>query len=408
MKIRTLQLVALLVTMVTLAGCHASPAWKWKTHVGDTHDTSIVAPLGVGDNMVFAVASQPRPGRYPGNAYQFMQAFDKDTGHFLWHYQLGRHPDVGGCGVTQPVFDRGIVYVALECSNIEAVDTSTGQKLWVFPPMGEIEQGKPLFAYPRIEECSTPVVAESEVYFLCSYSDMMATMAGEARGDADVLLALDRTSGYPVWEFLTPSSLGKSPIAVTQSNVFMVNGEKVLQAIDRKAGEVVWEFGTEFGITSPPFAVQGQIFTASYEGDMPDILILDEQTGEVDRQIPVAAEEGWLDRVALMDDVILGVLNVWRIEMPSKGYLYAIDAQTGQTRWRFSAGDSINPASLTFHDNTIFLSTYTTLFALDGATGKVKWRFRDRKGMVAPTLGDDVLYVGDDAGYIYAIPLDKE
>jgi len=401
------RLAVLLTTIYALSGCHSSPSWKWKTHVGDTKDTSIIAPLGLGDDMIFVAASQPRPGRYPSNTYQFMQAFDKNTGYFLWHYQLGRNPDIGGCGVTQPVFDDGVVYVALECSNIEAVDTSTGQKLWVFPPLGEIKQGKPLFAYPHIEQCSTPVVTTNEVYFLCSYSDMSALRLGKEIGNTDILLALDRTSGYPLWEFLTPKSSGKIPIAVTQDKVFMVDGEGVLQAVDRKTGKGVWKFSTEFGVTSPPFAEHDQIFTASYYGRQLQIIILDEKTGSTKKEISIMVKEGRVDRVTGSKGVIFSIVNVYRIERSLKGYLYAIDAQSGDKIWKFSAGDRINPDSLILTDNTIYISTYNTLFALDRLTGKVKWRFKDKKGLVAPILVDDTIYIGDYKGYIYALSVDS-
>ena len=407
MKSSMFRSLILLALTLVVTGCAAipyvNPPVKWKSHVGDTRDTSIVAPLGIGDNMVFVAAQVPRPGRYPWNSYQFMQAFDKNTGGFLWHYQLGRHPDIGGCGITQPIFNDGVVYIALECSNIEAMDTTTGQKLWVFPPLGKIEQGKPIFAYPRIENCSPPVVKDATVYFLCSYLDMSAQFSGDPAGDADMLLALDRTSGVPLWRYVMPRSDSKSAVTITKDKVIFWDGKQILHAVSRETGEDVWEFRTEDGLTSPPFEINGRIFTADYQEGHPSIIVLEESTGNLLHRVPVMAEKGVIAHLHIEEDTIFAVVNEWRVEMSSQGHLYAIDLQSGKENWRFDVNDSIGP--LVVDGNAIYFSTYSEIFSLTQSTGAVKLRFHDANGILSPTLADSVIYTGNTHGKIYAIPV---
>jgi outer membrane protein assembly factor BamB len=57
------------------------------------------------------------------------------------------------------------------------------------------------------------------------------------------------------------------------------------------------------------------------------------------------------------------------------GNVYALDAATGEQRWKFKTGDVVH-ASPAFADGVLFFGSWDSYFyAVDAATGKEKWRF---------------------------------
>jgi outer membrane protein assembly factor BamB len=92
-----------------------------------------------------------------------------------------------------------------------------------------------------------------------------------------------------------------------------------------------------------------------------------------------------------------GVARLWRVRLgpvyrgpgvdaaartlfvPSADHLYALDAGTGLTRWRFDAGAPVlSSPVLDGRDEYVVFSAGTQLFALDAATGRLGWRVPDR------------------------------
>src|SRR4029077_10981721 len=57
------------------------------------------------------------------------------------------------------------------------------------------------------------------------------------------------------------------------------------------------------------------------------------------------------------------------------GNLYALDALTGDLRWKFKTGDVVH-ASPAFVNGVVFVGSWDSYFyAVDAKTGKEKWRF---------------------------------
>ncbi|AVH54633.1 MULTISPECIES: PQQ-binding-like beta-propeller repeat protein [Streptomyces] len=83
------------------------------------------------------------------------------------------------------------------------------------------------------------------------------------------------------------------------------------------------------------------------------------------------------------------------------GNLYAVDAETGNERWAFDAGGPLvqSPAVA---DGIVYVSTVTgTLYAVDATSGKPRWDFDTGSEATAPTVAGGVVYVGG-FGYLYA------
>jgi outer membrane protein assembly factor BamB len=78
-------------------------------------------------------------------------------------------------------------------------------------------------------------------------------------------------------------------------------------------------------------------------------------------------------------DVYLSSPSVWNGTVyfgSGDGNIYALDASSGTLKWKFQTGDVVH-SSPAIADGTLYIGSWDTyLYALDAATGKEKWRFK--------------------------------
>ncbi len=94
------------------------------------------------------------------------------------------------------------------------------------------------------------------------------------------------------------------------------------------------------------------------------------------------------------------------------GNIYALDATTGDLKWKFKTGDVVH-ASPAIADGKLFIGSWDSYFyALDSATGKELWRFKtgedpDMHNQVgiqsSATVADGVVYFGCRDSNLYAL-----
>src|SRR3990172_7326231 len=106
--------------------------------------------------------------------------------------------------------------------------------------------------------------------------------------------------------------------------------------------------------------------------------------------------------------VVEGVVYVGSYE----GYLYALDAESGEMLWRFKAGDRVYSSPAVVEGVVYTGSGDGYLYALDADSGKMLWRdpwgygypvggeFRTEVSSTA--VADGVVYVGS-GGWLYAL-----
>lgn len=85
------------------------------------------------------------------------------------------------------------------------------------------------------------------------------------------------------------------------------------------------------------------------------------------------------------------------------GFLHAVDAATGQQRWRVSVGEYVLRTTPTYHEGTLYVVAGFDTIALDAATGEERWRTTIRyAGTASPTVAGDEVYVVSQEGWLYA------
>ena len=86
------------------------------------------------------------------------------------------------------------------------------------------------------------------------------------------------------------------------------------------------------------------------------------------------------------------------------GIVYALDATTGDERWRFEArGDILSSPAVV--DGVVYVGSKDNyVYALDATTGWESWHL-ETGGQVlsSPTVVNGVVYIGSDDGYVYAL-----
>jgi outer membrane protein assembly factor BamB len=83
--------------------------------------------------------------------------------------------------------------------------------------------------------------------------------------------------------------------------------------------------------------------------------------------------------------------------------VFALDARTGAERWVYRSGDGDN-GSPSVVDGTLYFGS-SGLIALNAATGQYKWR-HDTGGYIdlsSPAVANGTVYIGATDGNVYAI-----
>jgi outer membrane protein assembly factor BamB len=94
------------------------------------------------------------------------------------------------------------------------------------------------------------------------------------------------------------------------------------------------------------------------------------------------------------------------------GHLYALDAASGELRWKFQTGDVVH-ASPALANGVLYVGSWDSyLYAVDAASGKEKWRYHSGEDAAihnqvgfqsSPAVADGVVYTGCRDSNLYAI-----
>jgi eukaryotic-like serine/threonine-protein kinase len=224
------------------------------------------------------------------------------------------------------------------------------------------------------------------------------------------------------WKFETHGQVLSSP-AVTAEAVYIGSNDHFMYALDRASGTQKWKFKTESRITSSPAVSGGVVYFGSFDGNF---YAVDAAKGELKWKFGVPGERrftathlhGTVPSAEAMPDPFDFFLSspvVWNGSVYfGSGDLsvYALDAGSGELKWKFKTGDVVH-ASPAISDGTLFVGSWDSYFyALDAETGKVKWRFKtgedpDTHNQIgiqsSAAVVDGVVYFGCRDSNLYAV-----
>ena len=188
------------------------------------------------------------------------------------------------------------------------------------------------------------------------------------------------------WQFQTKGQVLSSP-AVTSDTVYIGSSDHFLYALNRETGAETWKFKTEGRVTSSPAVSGGNIYFTCYDGNT---YAVDAATGTQKWKFGLPGErrfaathlhgatlngetmpdpfDFYLSSPVVVDGIVYfgsGDTNV-----------YALDAASGQLKWKFKTGDVVH-ASPAIADGKLYIGSWDSYFyALDAKSGKEIWRFK--------------------------------
>ena len=224
------------------------------------------------------------------------------------------------------------------------------------------------------------------------------------------------------WKFQTGDRLVSSP-AYADGVIFFGSDDGNVYAVDAADGHQLWQLHTGGPVPSTPAIAGELVYVASYDGKF---YALDRRTGkpqwkfatEGERRFEAKGLHGMQPRnqtIADPFDVYLSspVVADGAVYFGSgDGNLYALDALSGELRWKFHTGDVVH-ASPAYADGVVFFGSWDSYFyAVDARTGAEKWRFHGGEDssfhnqvgfQSSPTIAGGVVYTGCRDSNLYAI-----
>jgi outer membrane protein assembly factor BamB len=313
----------------------------------------------------------------------------------LWQFQAG------GSASRSPAIAGGVVYIGSDDSILYALDAMTGAEVWRYDA-GEAAE-------------ITPTVAGGMAYLNTIGGALIAIDAatGEetwrfaepiaadstpavvdgllyAANEAGNLFAIDPATGEERWRYAAAAEFSRSP-AVADGRVFVGTSDGRAYGVDAASGAELWEFvGDEPGnIVGTMTAADGVV----YAGQTATLYALDAATGEV--RWRNAETEGFRP-------MTVGGGRLYGSGLENT--VYALDATNGTVLWSFPTNGLIQ-ASPAVVDGVVYVASYDrNLYALDAASGEERWRFAlDGEMNFGPSVAHGVVYASTTAGTVYAI-----
>jgi outer membrane protein assembly factor BamB len=224
------------------------------------------------------------------------------------------------------------------------------------------------------------------------------------------------------WKFPTGDRIVSSP--VEKDGVIYFGGDDGnVYAVGAADGRQRWKRATGGPVPSTPAIAGDTLYVGSYDGKF---YALDARTGVPrwkfttggERRFEARGLHGFQPRTQTIADAFDVFLSSPVVAGGSvyfgsgDGHVYALDAASGEQKWKFRTGDVVH-ASPAYADGVLYFGSWDSYFyAVDAATGAERWRFHGGEDPVihnqvgfqsSPAIVDGVVYTGCRDANLYAI-----
>ncbi|OQX56637.1 MAG: hypothetical protein B5M53_00415 [Candidatus Cloacimonas sp. 4484_209] len=193
---------------------------------------------------------------------------------------------------------------------------------------------------------------------------------------------LDADTGEEIWNCdIGIITYFSSPLIVN-GRVY-VNSEDALYCLDAGNGSELWHCDIEH--LSSPTMFNNKIYLGSGDGD---IYCLDADTGDTQ----------WKYQAGGCIEFSLAVAN-GKIYTGSYDHkIYCLDANTGEKLWDYDTYMDVYLS--TFYEEKAYFGSKEEVICLDADTGKRIWGYRTGCDVAAPSIANGKAYVSTDCGFI--------
>lgn len=200
------------------------------------------------------------------------------------------------------------------------------------------------------------------------------------------------------WFFRTNDLVRSKPIAI-DNVLYFTSYDRHAYAIDATKGRLTWSYETGKQIVAPPYIRKGVMYIGGLDHTLhalsrfsgPPPLWLFAAGGPI-HQAPAADDE----HVYVRAEDVLDEYG-----LPGSAVLYAVDVKKGEKVWEFEKGQRM---LISGKDKVYILREGNVLVILDKKTGRRRAEFPlpDFRFVLTNDV-DDVLYLVNDRGYIFAL-----
>ncbi len=224
------------------------------------------------------------------------------------------------------------------------------------------------------------------------------------------------------WSFPTGDRIVASPV-YADGLVYIGSDDGNVYAVDATSGQQRWMQATGGPVAATPAVADGRAYVGSYDGKF---YAFNAKTGALlwkfstggERRFEAKGLHGMQPRQQTFADpydVFLSspVVAQGAVFFGSgDGHLYALDAASGEQRWKFKTGDVVH-ASPAYADGVLFVGSWDAkLYAVDAATGRELWQYQagvdpllhNQVGFQSSAaVADGVVYVGGRDSKLHAV-----
>jgi len=224
------------------------------------------------------------------------------------------------------------------------------------------------------------------------------------------------------WQFHTKGQVLSSP-AIAGDKLYFGSSDHSLYALDLATGALKWKFKSDGRITSSPAVSAGVVYFGSFDGKF---YAVDAATGQLKWKFQTGGERRFAAKhlhgaepasETMPDpfDFYLSSPVIWNGGVyfgSGDTNVYALDAVSGNLKWKFKTGDVVH-GSPAISDGNLYVGSWDSYFyALDAANGKEKWRFKTGEDpeihnqvgiQSSPAAADGVVYFGCRDSKFYAV-----
>jgi len=171
--------------------------------------------------------------------------------------------------------------------------------------------------------------------------------------------------------------------------------------VDAKTGLLIWKFSTGDVVHASPAVVNGVVYIGSWDSYF---YALDADTGQEKWRFHAGEDSfvhnqvGFQSSAAVVDGVVYTGCR--------DGHFYALDAATGRKKWDYMTNQSWVNATPAVRDGLIYSGTSDSgrFFALDAKTGRLRFNFEAKAQVFSsPALAGNLAYFGAANGRLYAV-----
>lgn len=264
---------------------------------------------------------------------------------------------------SSPTAFKDMAFVGSYDRNVWAVNLETGERMWKRATQGGI--------------ATTPIIDGEHRQVLVGSEDQTFN-------------AFDYRDGSLNWSHHTNGKI-RSSGRLAHGYVFFGSDDGNLYAVVVNNGRLMWEFDAGSPIRNHPFVTN-------------DRVIFGTDAGEV-FALELNGKQKWTFRArrTIESSPIVDKHDVCYVGSYDN-YLYAIDAKSGYSQWRFRTNGSIISTPVV-HGNTLFVaSTDGKVYAINTETGREIWNLEVGEPIVSsPCFHQNVVYIGGTDKKLYAI-----